>query len=134
MFLLDLAFAFVIGFLLVLLFSLLFRDRMPWSSFWIFLLIVVLVTWAGGLWITPFGPTIFDVAWLPFLIVGIFITILLAATVPVRTAPPATRKETTKEARRTEPSSSSLAGLTLFFWLALILTIAVIILAYAIPG
>ena len=134
MFFLDLLTALVIGFSLVLLFSFLFRDRMPWGSFWVFLLIVVLVTWAGGIWIGPFGPTVFDVAWLPFLIVGIFITLLLAATVPARPRPPTPRTETIEEAHRTEPAASALAGLTLFFWLALILTIAVIILAYAIPG
>jgi hypothetical protein len=29
-----------------------------------------------------FGPTVFDVAWLPFLIAGFFITVLLGATIP----------------------------------------------------
>ncbi len=134
MFLLDLAVALLIGFLLALLFSALFRERIPWGSFWLFLLFVVLLTWAGGVWIGPFGPTVLDVAWLPFLIVGVFITILLAATVPAGPRPTAPKDETIEGARRTEPAASALAGLTLFFWLALILTIAVIVLAYAIPA
>ena len=134
MFLVDLAIALLIGLLLVLLFSALLRNRVPWGSVWIFLLIVFLVTWAGGIWIGPFGPTIFDVAWLPFLIVGIFITVLLAATVPPQSAPPKPKKETIEQARRTEPAQSALSGLTLFFWLSLVLTIIVIILAYAIPN
>jgi len=128
MFLLDLSFALVIGFLLVLLVSALFRDRTPWGSFWIFLLVVFLVTWAGGIWIGPFGPTFFEVAWLPFLIVGIFITVLLASTVPPRTSRP--QKGTIEEAKRAEAPESVLAGLTLFFWIALILTLIAIILAY----
>ena len=129
MFLLDLLIALVIGFLLVLLFSALFRDRTPWGNFWIFLLVVFLVTWAGGIWIAPFGPTIFNVAWLPFLIVGIFITLLLAATVPARPSRP--QKGTIEEAKRTEAAESALTGLTLFFWIALIMTLTAIILAYA---
>ena len=129
MFLLDLLIALVIGFLLVLLFSALFRDRTPWGSFWIFLLVVFLVTWAGGIWIAPFGPTIFTVAWLPFLIVGIFITLLLAATVPARPSRP--QKGTIEEAKRTEAAESALTGLTLFFWISLIMTLTAIILAYA---
>ena len=128
MFLLDLLIALLIGFLLVLLFSALFRDRTPWGSFWIFLLVVFLVTWAGGIWISPFGPTFFEVAWLPFLTVGIFITILLAATVSPRPSRP--QKGTIEEAKRTESPESPLAGLTLFFWIALILTLIAIILAY----
>lgn len=128
MFLLDLLIALVIGFLLVLLFSALFRNKTPWGSFWIFLLVVFLVTWAGGIWIGPFGPTIFEVAWLPFLIVGIFITTLLAATVSPRASRP--QKGTIEEAKRTEAPESALTGLTLFFWIALILTLLSIILAY----
>lgn len=128
MFLMDLLIAFVIGFFLVLFFSALFRESTPWGSFWLFLLFVVLVTWAGGVWIEPFGPTVYEVAWLPFLMIGIFITILLAATVPAR--PPATRREAIEEARAAEAAGSILDGVTLFFWIALILTIAAIVLAY----
>jgi len=134
MFLLDLVIALLIGLLLVLLFSALLRDRVPWGSVWIFLLIVFLVTWAGGIWIGPFGPTIFDVAWLPFLIVGIFITVLLAATVPPQSAPTKPKKETIEHVRRSEPAQSALSGLTQFFWLALVFTIVVIVLAYTIPN
>lgn len=128
MFLLDLMIALMIGFLLVLVFSALFRDRTPWGSFWIFLLVVFLVTWAGGIWISPFGPTIFDVAWLPFLIVGLIITVLLAAAVPPRPTRP--QKGTIEEAKRTASTESALSDLTLFFWIAVILTLIVIVLAY----
>ncbi len=128
MFLLDLIFAFVISLLLVLLFSAFFRTRTPWGSFWLFLLMVFLITWAGGVWIEPFGPTLYDIAWMPFLYVGVFITIILAATVPAR--PPAVKRETIEEARAEDAAGSVLAGLTLFFWLAMIVTIITIVIAY----
>ncbi len=128
LFLLDFVFAFIIALLLVLLFSTLFRDRTPWGSFWLFLLIVVLVTWAGGLWIAPFGPTLFNVTWLPFLLIGIFVVLLLAATVPAR--PPTTRAETIEQAREAEAAGSVLAGVTIFFWIVLVISLIAIILAY----
>jgi hypothetical protein len=128
MFLLDFLFAFVIGLFLVLLFSALFRNRTPWGSFWLFLLIVVLITWAGGIWVDPFGPTLFEVAWLPFLLIGVFVIILLAATVPAR--PPATRVEAIEQAREAEAAGSVLAGLTIFFWIVIVFSLVAILLAY----
>jgi hypothetical protein len=127
MLLLEFVFAFIIGFLLVVLFSAFFRDRLPWGSFWLFLLIVFLGTWAVGAWITPFGPTLFDVAWLPFLLIGLFITILLFAAIP---APPEPR--TIEQARETQEERSALAGLTIFFWITLVFAIVAIVLAYII--
>ncbi len=129
MFLLDLLFAIVIGLLLVLLFSAPFRGRMPLGSFWLFLLIVFLVTWAGGLWIEPFGPTLFNVAWAPFLIVGVFVTLLLlAAAVPAN--PPRTPGEAVEQAREAEAAGAVLAGLTAFFWIFIVVSLIAIVLAY----
>ncbi len=128
MFFLDFLFALGISLLLVLLFSALFRDRTPWGSFWLFLLIVVLLTWAGGIWVDPFGPTLFEVAWLPFLIIGVFVIILLAATIPAR--PPATRPEAIERAREAEAAGSVLAGLTIFFWILIVFSLVAILLAY----
>ena len=130
MFLIDLLVALVISLLLVLIFSILFRSRIPWGSFWIFLLMVFLLTWAGGVWIRPFGPTIYNATWLPFLIFGIFIVILLAAVIPA--SPPSAQPRTVERGQRTEPALSALAGLTIFFWIILILTLAAILAAYVI--
>jgi hypothetical protein len=33
--------------------------------------ILLLVVWVGGTWMAPFGPRLWDVAWLPFLIRGV---------------------------------------------------------------
>jgi hypothetical protein len=49
MLLMDLVAALVIGLFLALLFSAIFQERVPWGSFWIFLLFVFLGTWAGGI-------------------------------------------------------------------------------------
>jgi hypothetical protein len=106
----------------------LFSERTPLGSFWLLLLFVFLLTWAGGTWLVPFGPTLFEVTWLPFLVAGIFITIILAATVP--NAPP--QPTTVEEVREEQAAESALGGLTIFFWVTLLFSIAAIILAYLI--
>jgi hypothetical protein len=45
---------------------------------WLFV-ILVFTMWAGGLWIGPAGPLIFGVAWLPFLVVGLVVALIVAA-------------------------------------------------------
>jgi NADH:ubiquinone oxidoreductase subunit 6 (subunit J) len=42
--------------------------------------ILFLGTWAGGLWITPFGSPWLGVYWMPFLVAGLFVALLVAAT------------------------------------------------------
>ena len=50
---------------------------------WIFLLIFF-ATWAGGVWLRPFGPTLWGVHWLSFLIIGIIVSLVLAVLTPQR--------------------------------------------------
>jgi NADH:ubiquinone oxidoreductase subunit 6 (subunit J) len=42
--------------------------------------ILFLGTWAGGLWLTPFGSPWLGVYWMPFLVAGLFVALLVAAT------------------------------------------------------
>jgi len=126
MFLVDFIIAFSIAIIFVLILRALFGRRAPFGSIWILLLFLFLVTWAGGVWLVPFGPTLFDVAWLPFLVVGVFIAIILATTVP----PEPRQPMTVEEARAEETTATALAGLTVFFWITILLTIMAILLAY----
>jgi hypothetical protein len=82
LFLLDLLFAFVIGSTVAWGWSSIFRTHGPWNSFLWFLVVILLSAWGGGLWIEPFGPTSFGVAWMPFLLTGIFMALLLTAVTP----------------------------------------------------
>ena len=128
MFLVDFIIAFSIAIIFVLILRAIFGRRAPFGSVWILLLFLFLVTWAGGLWLVPFGPTLFDVTWLPFLVVGVFIAIILATTVP----PEPKHPRTVEEARAEETAATGLAGLTVFFWITILLTIIAILLAYLI--
>ena len=126
MFFLDFIIAFSIAIIFVLILRAIFGRRAPFGSVWILLLFLFLVTWAGGVWLVPFGPTLFDVAWLPFLVVGVFIAIVLATTVP----PESRHPRTVEEARSEGATATALAGLTVFFWITIVLTLIAILLAY----
>lgn len=51
-------------------------------AFLFFLLIFLPFIWAGGLWLTPFGPMMHGVAWMPFFLVGLLVMLLLLVTLP----------------------------------------------------
>jgi len=128
MFFVDLLFALAVALLLTAIFTAGFRNRGPWDVWWVFLLVVFLATWAGGLWFAPFGPTLFDVAWLPFLFVGLLVALLLAAAVPPA-RPPRTYGEAVAEARAEE---AAIAAFSIFFWILLISLAVAVVLAYVV--
>jgi hypothetical protein len=133
MFLLDLLVSLVIGLILTAIFVALFDVTGPWGSFWVFLLIVVFGAWIGGLWFRPFGPALFGVTWVPFLLMGLLFAILLAAAVPVAPAPPPPPPATPAEARaevRAEEAAATAFGL--FFWILLVGFIIFVVLGYVI--
>jgi len=125
MFVAHLLFALVIGFILTLVFAVGFRRSGPWGSVAIFFAIVFLLTWAGGLWIAPFGPSLWGVYWLPFFIVGLLFALLLAASGPSR--PPRNAQEAV-EGAKAEIAVQSI--LNLFLWLLIVGLIAGIIVHY----
>jgi hypothetical protein len=79
MFFFDLLLVLFLSLLLTLVFAVGFRRQSWGGGLIIFFLILFLATWAGGMWITPFGPIWMGVSWLPFIFVGIVIALLLTA-------------------------------------------------------
>jgi|SRR5215468_10517283 len=56
-----------------------FRPSTPvWSLFVIFLL----VTWAGGVWAAPVGPSHLGIYWLPFVLIAILLAVLVVVLAP----------------------------------------------------
>ncbi|TVS12652.1 MAG: hypothetical protein EA424_22380, partial [Planctomycetaceae bacterium] len=86
MFLAHLLVAFLVALLLSLLLIPLRRPRSAQAKastavgILFLFFILFLGTWAGGLWITPFGSPWLGVYWLPFVVAGIFVALLVAAT------------------------------------------------------
>lgn len=128
----DFIYAFIIAFILSLFFSWLLQRGGPRKGIFWFFLIVFLGAWAGGIWMRPFGPAIWGVYWLSFLLFGIFCAILLAVTAPGK--PPANREETIEllenEEKREEVVRLTYVSLSLTFWVAVFVLIAAIIARY----
>ena len=82
MFIADLLIALVSGLIIVWFVSLVFDTRGPWGSLWRFYLVASLIAWAGGIWIAPFGPHWRGTGGMSILVMGIFVSLLIAAVSP----------------------------------------------------
>ena len=109
--------AFVFAALIGLFFSSVFRIKGPWGKLWSFILVLFLIIWASELWVEPMGPTLYDVAWIPLLIVGIVTALLLAAVSP-------------RIPRKNTPNNlpPTYYGPGIFYWI-FVFTIIIIIIA-----
>jgi hypothetical protein len=85
MFLIDLIVALVVAVVISSLFFFGFRRQGPWKSFLLFLVVVFLTAWAGGVWINQAAEPGFGVYWVAFFMVGLIVALLLAAIPPVET-------------------------------------------------
>lgn len=85
--------------------------------------ILFLGTWAGGLWITPFGSPWLGVYWMPFVVAGLFVALLVAAT-DQSSRRSYERKET--EADHVEHAALATAFGLLFWILIMALAIAIV--------
>jgi hypothetical protein len=106
-----------------------------WGGLIAWFIILLLVVWVGGTWMAPFGPRLWDVAWLPFLITGIFIFLLLLIAVPAtRYWPrPRTRREAIEQAEMArEEEAVVIRAFGCLFWLLIGLLIIALLSRYTI--
>ncbi len=127
MVLLDFLFAFIIAILLSLLIVGVVgwrRHYQPalWPSFLFLFLLLLLLTWVGGIWITPFGPVLLGGYWLPFFFVGLFFAILILALLP----PGQIERPSTDY----EPPTTAKRPAAIFLWLLTIILITALLLHY----
>lgn len=97
------------------------------AVFFFFVLLFVL-TWTGGVWMIPFGPTIWEVYWFPFLIVGFAVALLIAALIPRRR--PRTPREVQEAAREQVEAEGAIS---MFFWVLIAFVALSLILHYWSP-
>lgn len=109
-----------------------FKARGPWGSLWTFFLLLLLVIWAGSLWVRPVGPVFWGIAWLPLIFIGLAFALMLAA---VPTYDRRVDEEVPEESispdeeqieRRKEVDSAVAVGWV--FWI-LVLTLVIVIVA-----
>ncbi len=113
-------FAFIVAVIVTAILIVVFRHR-PGVNVWIFLIILFLGTWAGGVWVKPFGPPLWGDYWLSFLAAGLFIGIIIAAIASMH---PRTDEVERRQERETE------AVLGFFFWVLIIGLIFAVIAYY----
>jgi len=131
MFLNDLFFALLITLLLTVVFTGLLRTRGPWSSIPLFFIVLFLTTWAGGVWLSPAVPLGWSGRWLPFLVVGLIVSLLLAAVVVVEEEPiNGSTVELVDIKKKKKERKAILTTLSVFFWVLLAVLLVTIIVRY----
>jgi hypothetical protein len=130
----ELSAALIVALILSALFALATRKRgIRKGLFWLFL-ILFLATWSGGVWVKPFGPVLWGVHWLSFLIVGAVIALVLAVGQSRSRPKPQGRQETIEMLERMkeerELEQVTWITLTVFFWLLVLTLLAAIIFRY----
>jgi hypothetical protein len=114
-------------------FALVTRSRTRRTGFGWFFLFVLMATWAGGVWIRPFGPALADIRWLQFLVVGLLAVLLVALFAPLKT--PRGRHDTLDQmeemARQKQVEKMTYIALGAVFWLVLSVLIWAVIAHYA---
>jgi hypothetical protein len=111
----DFVFALIVALLLVVIFAVIFDIRPPGFGVAAFFVIVFLASWAGGIWLTPPGPVNWGSYWLPFLLVGVMVALLMAA---VRTPPPEESSiELVDRRKRKARRWAAATTLSIFFWI-----------------
>jgi len=58
------------------------KEASAGATFLFFFFIMFPVIWAGGIWLTPFGPSAYGFVWAPFLTIGLVLILLLVAMLP----------------------------------------------------
>ncbi len=95
-----------------------FKTTGPWGSLWSFLLILILAGVAAEAWISPVGPVVWNVAWVPTLLVIITFALLLAAATPPRD------RTTTSAGPNPSKEESAAIAIGAFFWIFLLALLA----------
>ena len=125
----DLLFALFFALLFTAVFSGIFQNRGPWASIPLFFIIIFLSTWAIGAWLSPFGPGLWGGFWLPYFLMGLVVSLLLAASVVS-----GTKRETTIELvdtkARAKERKLALTTLGVFFWILVAVLIILITARY----
>jgi hypothetical protein len=112
-------YALTIAFLLTLLITGLTKNKGPWNNFWALFLVLGLIIWVASLWITPIGPMWNGIAWADLLVIGILITLLLAATSEAKkhSSEYRTREGEVDLVAESKKDTTAITLFGVFFWL-----------------
>ena len=126
----------VVALVLCVIVALVTRKRVRRTGFVWFFLFVLMATWAGGVWIQPFGPAFGDIRWLQFLVAGLMVVLMFALFAPLK--PPRGRQDTIDQleeiARQQELTQVTYITLGILFWIIFVILIIAVIARYVIRG
>jgi hypothetical protein len=130
--LIDFLAAFAVAFISTVLFALATRKRGLRKGLLLVFLMLLLSTWAGGVWMQPFGPVLWGIHWLTFLLIGAIVALIIAAA--QSKSEPHGRQETIAMLERMEQEREAekavWATLTVFFWVLVLTLLSVIVIRY----
>jgi hypothetical protein len=140
-------------FLFVLVLAVLLTALLAWGRGWgwswptlIWLFTVLLLgSWALGVWFRPVGPPVRNFYWLPFVVASMIVALLLAATMSAPRPPryqsreelkgteirPLTPSEEKVQQQRAEQEAAFSMGLV--FWLLILVTLLALAAHYLLP-
>jgi hypothetical protein len=131
----QLIFAILVASFFTLLFVLGLKRPGPWNNFFIFFLIILLTVWAAALWVGPVGPAFYGIYWLPLIMVGLFVAILLASMHPSAGVPKPRRTKTITEVYEEEEKKQEVKQVfNVFFWILIAFLIILIFIGLFRPG
>jgi len=131
MFFIDLMIVFGIAVILSLLLAGPFAWRRPgqgvfWGNVFFLFLVFFFISWAGGVWLPPFGPVLWGAYWMPFVLTAVIVGLLLLALVPPRR--PRTRREAIIQQAKEETAART--TLDFFLWILVLGLLIAIIVRY----
>ena len=106
-----------------------FRSWGPWGSYWSSLVVMLLGLWAAQVWIEPMGLVYGGVAWLPLLLAGIYLSVLLIPLGATHQDSPGRQEEAFREAQakqRREDRTFRLLDAS-FWWVLLVFALIIIV-------
>lgn len=126
----DFLIAFLIALVITWFFSVAVGTTGPWSGFWVFFLLILLFSWTMGLWVRPMGPALWGVYWLPYVVFGVVLALVIAAATPLDDRP----RRGSRVPRSETPEEAAVAGtvvaVSMFLWIALVVMAVAIVAAY----
>ena len=103
----------------------------PWGTVWTFFLVLFLALWIVSLYVRAVGPVHFGIAWLPIVIGGLLLTVLLLAVVPDANFRRNERLQ--KEVEVDQSNELQSTGVGRFFWVLIFLMVAAIMIGMMNP-
>jgi hypothetical protein len=120
----ELVFALAIALFLTITYTAVVRRVKSKRRILAFFSVVFLAAWAGGIWITPAGPTFLGIYWLSFLVIGLLFALLFEVITGLSGPRRLKEKEVGREAEEMQTE------LSLSFFILFVAFIILIVLGY----